>query len=1134
MLDDDFYGEYECEQCGQKHWIDKSGKAKKVFEELKFNSFLSFNEFVEKFQANNIAVSKLIIKDISDNDNFFKIIMFKDCIIDDLIIENIDSYTTCFPIAFVNCNISNISIKNSIIVENPKKDFWGSYHFYGISIFNCNISNSFKIDGLQSSVCMANSTVECNIEILKSTIPDFNLLHNNEDPVINFDSSSVIEIYNTHINTDLESVSQKTLKNKTLIEGKTIKELDILEGFSEDTTIRNSIIKKLTFHSETEVYAALTLENCIIHSVSGNPGNIHRSLIFKNCRFVDKVHISKGTFHESFIAEGCVFEKDLVFDDSTINNDLQLSYSYFAKDVDITHTNIQGYLVFHFSSFEKNLFLDRSTINRNLIMSASLVNMETKLTNMEISGEVYFTLVDFLEGFKIEYLNGELVSVSSCRFFKDVILDDLVLSNSLSLRNSVFEGSFKVSSLILNDYLKIFQSVFYGPVNFMLCEIEAIMMYFSVFKDTFDIFQFPIRKHSYFQDNIFTNKVDFDELQARDIDIKDNIFSSEFEIQKSEMDDLIISDNQFQDFQLVSCISGEIQFEGNKLSSWYVFRKLVCNKTMSLSNNDMQILYGGIISSTFNNEFHIVGNSITGIFEITNNTINQDFEIQSNIFNEEGQLSILRNTINNINVESSKFFSPVFIIDNIIIGLLGIGLQISKVASERITFSRGVSVSNNRIRTFNMFNAGNIEAFCFLNNHVEGETIIKGGYFTKELDLSGSYLGGSVKLSNINFSHNLILNDTFIDKRISFNNSEPKYMSFVGASLKGFNIPDNWQMFRFKLHNTSKKTKYIIHDDYLMKSKTNSERLSYNILKSYWQEYHDFINLLHVLWNNVVTTCFNDDDAELFKSEIELYDSLALYRELINDFLKQEFIPVYYGISEEGGLENIIEITEHFSVYTNSSKDKSVIDAVENITSFFEIFSPLLLSFKDGYITEEIPEFKFAQFYEKKLTHNLMDQYMVVRQIYSENGELGNEDKAYYSWMHFKNLNEMKIRPWYYKPLNWFRWLVFEKIFGWGVALSRILISTLSLVLVFTGIYKFLFSKYPELEIQLDGASQIANSMSIDKVLLLSLQTTFGAFMGDWIPTGNSGLKLLMTINAVLGVLFVTFMIGAYGRKMLR
>jgi hypothetical protein len=57
---------------------------------------------------------------------------------------------------------------------------------------------------------------------------------------------------------------------------------------------------------------------------------------------------------------------------------------------------------------------------------------------------------------------------------------------------------------------------------------------------------------------------------------------------------------------------------------------------------------------------------------------------------------------------------------------------------------------------------------------------------------------------------------------------------------------------------------------------------------------------------------------------------------------------------------------------------------------------------------------------------------------------------------------------------------------------------------------------------------------SCGNLLLLTFQTTFAAFMGDWTPAGLGLMKVVMTFNAIMGVLLVAFLIGAYGRKMLR
>jgi len=114
------------------------------------------------------------------------------------------------------------------------------------------------------------------------------------------------------------------------------------------------------------------------------------------------------------------------------------------------------------------------------------------------------------------------------------------------------------------------------------------------------------------------------------------------------------------------------------------------------------------------------------------------------------------------------------------------------------------------------------------------------------------------------------------------------------------------------------------------------------------------------------------------------------------------------------------------------------------------------------------------------------------------------------------------------------KYLLYEKVFGWGVNLPRIVGSTLGLVAVFSLIYYIMFISNPELYVFWDNAQVMGSDIGWGRSIVFAFQTTFSAVLGDWAPIGSGPIKIPMTINAVLGVLFVTFLIGAYGRKMLR
>ncbi len=87
---------------------------------------------------------------------------------------------------------------------------------------------------------------------------------------------------------------------------------------------------------------------------------------------------------------------------------------------------------------------------------------------------------------------------------------------------------------------------------------------------------------------------------------------------------------------------------------------------------------------------------------------------------------------------------------------------------------------------------------------------------------------------------------------------------------------------------------------------------------------------------------------------------------------------------------------------------------------------------------------------------------------------------------------------------------------------------------IFAIIYHFMFHAIPDVEVFWDDERIKGTAIGFWDSAVFALQTTFSAGLGDWVPLRSGAIKIPMTINAVLGVLFVTFLIGAYGRKMLR
>lgn len=135
----------------------------------------------------------------------------------------------------------------------------------------------------------------------------------------------------------------------------------------------------------------------------------------------------------------------------------------------------------------------------------------------------------------------------------------------------------------------------------------------------------------------------------------------------------------------------------------------------------------------------------------------------------------------------------------------------------------------------------------------------------------------------------------------------------------------------------------------------------------------------------------------------------------------------------------------------------------------------------------------------------LGDQYCSLKHWLADAGQLDLEDTAFFC------MRDCHSRH----PLSRF---VFGRVFGWGVRLTNIAASALVLILAYALLY-FLLS--PDLGWL--GA------------LVLSKQAFIGAFFGtvEGLEPGHL-LAVVVTTEALLGVLFVTVFVGAYIRKLLR
>lgn len=135
----------------------------------------------------------------------------------------------------------------------------------------------------------------------------------------------------------------------------------------------------------------------------------------------------------------------------------------------------------------------------------------------------------------------------------------------------------------------------------------------------------------------------------------------------------------------------------------------------------------------------------------------------------------------------------------------------------------------------------------------------------------------------------------------------------------------------------------------------------------------------------------------------------------------------------------------------------------------------------------------------------LIHEYAALHRWLGAERKLALEDQAFYR---MRCLNE---------PNTLRRW-VFAGIFGWGVRLSNILCAVVGIMLLCAAGYILL------------------HDMTWGRAASYSVETFFKALRGSWqVPeVPLSAFNLLSAAESILGVLFITVLIGAYMRKLLR
>jgi hypothetical protein len=1026
-------------------------------------------------------------------------------------------------------------------------------------------------------------------------------------------------IFNTCKIGDMFRLSRSSFKS-TFILGFLISDTNLLTNnkFEGDCNFNSC-----TFHQQTWITRNLYRKSfdwgtMHVHNVSFNNNYMLEGFNLNKTEVRDL--IIDGNFFDKDIEINSFRANDIFINKNSTKQDFKIYYTK-ASDLAINKNNANqsfeiydikaNNLKFNDNTIEKSFSLDKSELNE-VSFQDNLIKYKFKIYD-STTRDIYLVRNEVKNDLDITFTNScdliftennvptvtlskssfSEIAISTCKKIEDVYILNITSSNGIKINENVLSGNLSIDSCNVQKNIECKKN-----------EVQYLELINTAINDIL------------LEENDIKNKLEINDTKADDINLQgnkvaidlENTMPGEKEIkgnESSENDTRGIMINRCNihgelnvmvndapgSIQIIDILADKLTFIKNKTKSFEIgnsrFRLVNvfdCMEIWNFNCNNVTVSKDTFFSNNIflnnfimlyckiENDLEFTNNQFNGFHKLSKNTVFGSLIYKTTNLNRAGNINtsfrlavINYNNFNFVSIENTRHYYTFYFDNNTVQGNLRIGIHDLSVTDKTIKFPKAVSITGNKIENAQFSNLHFESSLCLQHNNFDGDLSFRNTAHSKTMDFTGCYVGGSFVFYDTSSevkNGNLILDDVFIDKRISFTNYSPANFSFINGTFNGFEIPGNWKIknktlvnkniynrkedeagsppgnktLKKKLYNFFVKNKdvFVIKETALRKEKYENADLPYNLIKSHYES-DRYLKDIPLMWKRLQSIIlFNEEKKEILLS-IERSNEILDNEFYISEFVSKAFIPVYYSFFEKEKIEDLANLSDYFAKIEHTSNDKEVIELVDMFKAFFQRFFYALKFFEKHIVYWGTGNNKKDQrIYKKKITTSLEEQYHVLRHIYGSNGELKEEDSAYYMWMHYKNKGEMHSAPLKLKPKYWIKYILYERVFGWGVDLIRILKSTGWLVILFAAIYKVMFWINPGLRISWDNNDLYGPEIGPFKSIVLALQTTFSAVLGDWAPIGAGAIKIPMTINAVLGILFVTFLIGAYGRKMLR
>lgn len=160
-----------------------------------------------------------------------------------------------------------------------------------------------------------------------------------------------------------------------------------------------------------------------------------------------------------------------------------------------------------------------------------------------------------------------------------------------------------------------------------------------------------------------------------------------------------------------------------------------------------------------------------------------------------------------------------------------------------------------------------------------------------------------------------------------------------------------------------------------------------------------------------------------------------------------------------------------------------------------------------------------------------IDEWVLLKSSFGDRAMTEDEDWAYWHIKHTDMMKEIRHGGWASRATAALvTWPLFELSFGWGVRLGNLAITSALVTLVFAWLYRVFC---PHTVVQYRGDDVPLRDIPWHGLIYISLQS-LGAFNTGW-DFGEDDWKFqyLNTIETFIGIIVLTFFVGAYTRMIL-